>query len=140
MQTLTLVRGVPEPGKSTLANSMLVYAALMYKPTKHFEADQFFEDDEGNYNFDPSQLGKAHADCRYKTENALVNGFNVIVANTFATLKEVRPYHEIAQRVGCNFEIVEATGNFKSIHGVPEEAMVRMRERYQPTEQILQGL
>ena len=44
----TLCRGIPGSGKSTLAKVLVAsgYAQL------HFEADQFFTDKDGNYNWD----------------------------------------------------------------------------------------
>lgn len=54
MQTLTLIRGLPGAGKSTLASEL-----VSREPnTKHFEADMFFVED-GMYRFDKSKLNGA---------------------------------------------------------------------------------
>ena len=137
---LILIRGVPGSGKTTLAKNAMTVASLMGTPFKHFEADQYFEDENGVYKFDASKLGNAHAACQYQTEEALFHEYSVIVSNTFTTLKEVRPYNEIANRVGCDIEIIDATGNYTSVHNVPEEAMKRMRDRYQTTAYILENM
>ena len=50
---LTLVRGLPGSGKSTFANWIWNEYAVC-------EADKFFYDKEGNYNFDAIKLREAH--------------------------------------------------------------------------------
>ena len=54
---LTLVRGLPGSGKSTFANWIWNEYAIC-------EADKFFYDKEGNYNFDATKLSQAHKWCR----------------------------------------------------------------------------
>ena len=44
---LYILRGLPGSGKSTLAESLGGY---------HIEADMYFTNDDGEYNFDPSSL------------------------------------------------------------------------------------
>jgi len=83
------------------------------------------------YVFDVTLLGAAHKWCQKATRNALMDGKSVVVANTFTTAKEIKDYREIAEEFGILLKIVNVNGNFKSIHNVPEEAMQRMRARWQ---------
>lgn len=97
---LYLMRGPSGTGKSTLAKEMSV--------KEIFSADHFFTAEDGTYNFNPSQIGRAHAICKAKTEDALKKGISPIaVDNTFTKRFEVRPYVEMAQRHGYNVEFIE---------------------------------
>ena len=58
---LTLVRGLPGSGKSTFANTITNEFSVC-------EADKFFYDKEGNYNFDATKLSQAHKWCRDEVE------------------------------------------------------------------------
>ena len=68
MTNLIIIRGLPGSGKSTLARELM--SSMNIK--NHFEADQFFEQN-GEYNFNPALLHKAHQTCFENTQNALVN-------------------------------------------------------------------
>ena len=62
-------------------------------------------------------------------------GHNVVVANTFTTCAEMKPYIEAALRYGCDVAIIEAAGDYGSIHNVPAAAIERMRARWEPIDQ-----
>lgn len=117
---LILVRGLPGSGKSTIAGKL---------DSCHMEADQYFMVN-GEYRFDASKLKQAHEWCQEKTREALKAGFNAVVSNTFTTIKELRPYFDIAREFGIVPNVILAQGNFGSVHDVPEEAMERMRNRF----------
>jgi len=55
MKTIILLRGIPGAGKSTLASLL-----LPNKPNCIRSADMYFEDEEGNYNFNARELPTAH--------------------------------------------------------------------------------
>lgn len=135
-KTLILIRGLPGSGKSTLAKSMQLAANLEGNTTFHFEADQYFMDVNDTYNFDASKLHFAHQSCQHNTETAMKNGYDVIVSNTFTTMKELRPYMNLAESYDYNIEIIETTGDYGSIHNVPEETIERMRNRWIPTSEV----
>lgn len=122
MPTLTLVRGLPGSGKSTYAQSLGI--------RNHCEADQFFVTDALGYNFDPTKLKQAHAWCQERTAKALSRGEDAVVANTFTTEWEIKVYVDMARDAGARLRIVTMTGDYGSIHGVPDDAIERMRSRF----------
>lgn len=119
---LVLIRGIPGSGKSTIARSMHGYS--------HFEADQFFMRD-GEYKFDPSKISQAHQQCISNSNAALMNGNDCVVSNTFTRHWEMKPYIEMAKKIGASVRIIVATGRYKNCHGVPEEAIQRMLDRWE---------
>lgn len=124
MQVLKLVRGIPGSGKSTYAKKFPQYA--------HFEADMYHIKD-GVYDWKPENQKAAHAWCLASAEQALKEGNDVIVSNTFTKLWELEPYFEMGIRNGLGYyDILVETmrGNFGSIHNVPEATMDRMRHNF----------
>lgn len=123
---LFIIRGLPGSGKSTLARQLAECHIML-----HFEADQCFIDDKGNYNFDQSKLGFAHANCQQNADIGLTNNISVVVSNTFTTVKELRPYFEIAKKHGIVPTVIHCQNQFKNVHDVPQEALDRMKARFQ---------
>ena len=126
---LILVRGLPGSGKSTIAKQLAESHSVW-----HLEADQYFMVD-GKYKFDVYKLRQAHEWCQESTRLKLEGikmglGDTVVVSNTFTTIKELRPYFDIAREFGIVPNVILAQGNFGSIHDVPEETMTRMRDRF----------
>jgi len=121
MAELVLIRGIPGSGKSTMAKRDFPNHA-------HVEADMYFEDEFGNTNFDGSKLKDAHRWCEEITRKLIESGRDTVVSNTFTRIWEMEPYfHMGADEV----KVVEATGNWKNVHGVPESTIKRMRDRYE---------
>jgi ABC-type molybdenum transport system ATPase subunit/photorepair protein PhrA len=127
MKQLVLLRGLPGAGKSTLAK---IIGGL------HIEADMFFINPEtGEYEFDASDLKRAHQWCRDRVEHAMgvFDDINtVIVSNTFTQEWEMKQYYELAEKYGYTVFslIVENRHGGVNEHGVPKEKLEQMKDRF----------
>lgn len=124
MKNLIIVRGLPGSGKSTQSREL---ADIGYK---HLEADMYFVR-SGIYNFDASKLFAAHNWCQSEVQKAMYNNERIVVSNTFTTKKEIQPYLDLAKEYEYSVSIMECTGEFGSVHGVPEETIEKMRKRWE---------
>lgn len=123
---LIIIRGLPGSGKTTMARKLMEAGAV----TKHFEADMFFEVD-GEYKFDSKKLPDAHQWCRSEVMAALLNGENVVVSNTFVKKWEVEPYIQACLESNINYVILTASGEYGSVHDVPEETIAKMKRKWE---------
>lgn len=127
MTTLTIIRGLPGSGKSTYARKLGV---------AHYEADQFFELDWGEYKFDAKLIKIAHEWCFANTVRALRNGHDVAVSNTFTQLWEMNRYLELRSLLDdIKIEIVEMKTQYGNIHNVPEDTLAKMTARWEDVAQ-----
>lgn len=131
--TLFIVRGLPGNGKSTFAKHIWIDQMIC-------EADKYFIDESGEYKFDRNKLREAHNWCRKEVEDRMIANqknpnhyIEIVVSNTFTTEKEIQPYTELAEKYGYQVVslIVENRHGNKSIHGVPESTMDKMRKRFE---------
>jgi len=126
MAKLTLIRGIPGSGKTTLANTILLQDK---NPCVICEADDFFM--FGNsYKFNNTKLGDAHKWCQAKVAFFLFRGNDVIVSNTSINMKDINTYYKIANSYSAEFEIVNCEGGYKNTHKVPEEVIESMTKRF----------
>lgn len=121
---MILIRGLPGSGKSTLAK------AFEKDGYKHFETDQFFMKD-GVYSFNGGQLMEAHAWTRKQVEEAMKDGEDVVISNTFTQHWEMKPYRDLASKHDYNVRVIVCKENYGNIHSIPEASMQRMRERWE---------
>lgn len=128
-KNLYLLRGLPGAGKSTLARQL---------GCTHFETDSFFMVD-GEYKFDPFKLKDAHKWCQNEVHNAMIlnvttgDHSDIVVSNTFTQDWEMEPYVELANSWGYRVFsiIVENRHGGVNKHGVPEEKLEQMKNRFE---------
>lgn len=53
----------------------------------------------------------------------------VIVANTFATKKEMNPYLNFADENDIPVEVYRCTGEYQNVHGVPDDVVAAKRKQ-----------
>ena len=128
MKELFLLRGLPGSGKSTLAK-MLVGD----KDYCHKEADMYFIDENGDYQFDVTSLRDAHAWCQEEVEFLMKYEHKVVVSNTFTQEWEMQPYYDLAKKYGYRVHslIVENRHGGVNEHGVPEDKLEIMKNRFE---------
>lgn len=124
MTKLILIRGLPGSGKTTLAKNYVYHSTNKI----HLEADMYFMD-KGIYRFNKELLHKAHKWCLDTTNVCINNGYDVIVSNTFTTLKEINPYLNLLPKE--DIIIVQKLGSFGSIHNVPDSIIQAMKNRWE---------
>ena len=120
-----IVRGLPGSGKTTLALQLAAEHGYL-----HLEADQHFVVN-GSYRFDPSRVADAHAIVARDALDAMLAGRHVVVANTHVRLWEMAAMVGSARLANKSFCFVECTGRWGNIHSVPEDAITRMRSRWE---------
>lgn len=124
MKQIILFRGLPGSGKSSLAESICKDV---------WSADMYFER-HGEYMFDATRLRDAHQWCQAHVEKSMHDEIETIgVANTFTQEWEMRAYFDLAKKYGYRIStiIVENRHGGENIHGVPEEKLVQMSERFE---------
>jgi len=126
--TLHLIRGLPGSGKSTQAKKLVDASQI---PLRHLEADMFFIDENGNYQFDATQLSEAHRWCQMQCELTLKKKQGVIVSNTFVKQWELKHYRQLAKKYNAQLMIQTCTGNYQSIHAVPMATIKKMQRDWQ---------
>ena len=130
MKDLILLRGLPGSGKSTLAES------ITDVKTHIFSADMFFEDENGQYNFDLSKLREAHQWCKDGVEGRMKwDKSPIVVANTFTQEWEMKGYFDLAEKYGYKVHsiIVENRHGGTNVHGVPDDKLEVMKKRFEIT-------
>lgn len=125
---LFIIRGLPGSGKSTLARKL---SEAMDAP--YYEADMFMLDpNSGEYQFDRSKLPYAHECCQEAVNSIMARGeSSVIASNTFTTRAEMAPYLAEAHKRGYPVVFIHCTGEYGSVHNVPQETIDRMLARWE---------
>ena len=128
-KTLYIVRGIPGSGKSTFAKSL---------GGAHFEADMFFMKN-GEYKYDMFKIKEAHKWCQDSVNTAMILNTTaalnetIVVSNTFTQEWEMKPYFDLAETHGYKVFsiIVENRHGGTNEHGVPDEVLTKMSERFE---------
>jgi predicted kinase len=129
---LILLRGLPGSGKSTLGNVILQLPNN--NPQEVLSADDFFVNNEGEYFFDGTKLKEAHNYCQFRcSERMRQQIVRIVVANTFTEDWEMKPYFDMAERYNYRVHtiIVENRHGGENIHGVPENKLQKMKDRFE---------
>jgi predicted kinase len=133
-KNLYIVRGLPGSGKSTFALNLVGADFLVCEADKYFMVD-------GEYKFDATKLKEAHEFCRntvetYMRDNVEANDQfyrQIAVSNTFTQEWEMQPYIDLAKKYGYTVFtiVVENRHGGVNEHGVPDEVLTKMRDRFE---------
>jgi predicted kinase len=139
MKKLIIVRGLPGSGKSMFVDDFL-YSPLCTVHGVVCSADNYFMHD-GEYQFDPNSLGDAHNYCKGVAIDAMIARASlVVIDNTNSQKWEFMPYLTLARdynydvtqiTVGQVNQDVVAQYHQRNKHGVPEETIRKMVERWE---------
>ncbi len=136
-KTLYILRGLPGSGKSTLAKQLAGETGIICS------ADDFFVDEKGKYNWDPSKISEAHRWNHARIKDSISVGISpVIIDNTHVTqweLQQLKPLVEYAENHGYDVQIKEPTTPWafnaeelakRNTHGVPLDSITSKLERW----------
>ena len=129
---LILLRGLPGSGKSTLAKIILQIRES--DEPEVLSADDFFVNENGEYEFDSLKIKEAHQYCQFRcSERMRQQKSKIVVANTFTEEWEMKTYFEMAKRYNYRVHtvIVENRHGAENVHGVPQEKLLQMRNRFE---------
>ena len=127
MKDLILLRGLPGSGKSTLAK-------VLSDDHPVFSVDDYFTDEAGNYEFRFAENHLAYKKCADNTEAAMKRSESkIFVDNAFTLEWEMEPYFKLASTYGYRVFVttVEKRHDGVNVHGVTNEQLVKMAEKYQ---------
>jgi predicted kinase len=127
---VTLLVGPSGSGKSTFTSKLPGKVIVC-------SADHHFIDEDGQYKYTPSEIGKAHGAClRRFVASMLVNADNVVVDNTNTTTTELAPYVALGTAYNREVEILVFGTDLglgtlveRNVHCVPETAIAQMVNR-----------
>lgn len=125
---LVMMQGWSGSGKSTLAQHLKQLMEAMGHEVRICSTDDQFKVN-GTYKFDASKLTTYHAINQKLAEEALKDGYCVIVDNTNLACWEAKPYVEVAHRLGIPVSFHRCGGNFSNVHGVPADKVEQMKKR-----------
>lgn len=135
MSKLYIIRGLPGSGKSTLARRL-----SQQLKAEHWEADMYFTDKDGHYQFDGQRIEEAHDFCTRHVQDAMYHHVDVIVSNTFTRVWELHDYLATAESLGVEVFIIECTAAYGSIHGIPDKVYLKMKQRWMTNAQIEESM
>jgi len=132
-----ILRGLPGTGKSMLAKNLVNGGRI-------FSTDDLFMVD-GEYQFDPSKLGEYHAENLRRATSFMEQTFHypepptVVIDNTNTQHWEYEGYVQAAKDYNYMVQVITVDWKAEDIplyaernsHGVPEEAIRRMADRWE---------
>jgi len=126
-----ILRGVPGNGKTTFAKFLEFICDISDMTFTLCCADEWFEDEKGNYNFKMEELGKAHAWCKNQFKTSLDGLVDVIVvANTNVRTDDVKMYRNLAIEADYRVFVltVENWHEGIDVHNVPNDVKEKMKK------------
>lgn len=124
-----ILRAVPGSGKTTLAEAI---KSLNVDDVTICCADDYFcLNEQGIYNFNPKELGSAHAYCKQKFDEAIQHRKPfIIVANTNTKVSDFSYYENnaISNDYILSSVIVENRHGGVDVHNVPIDTKNKMAE------------
>lgn len=116
---LVILRGIPGSGKTTFAKTCL--SGFVY-----YDADMF--NDPFNY----LNIAWSHWKCLDNVKNSLIEGYDIVVANTFTQEWEYQKYIDLAKELDVVYHVLHVENHHgnKSIHDVPNSTIEKMKHRF----------
>lgn len=127
---LVIVRGLPGSGKSTFAKRNFDCLVL---------ENDMFHVRMGEYRYSGDSMKDAISWCRDTCKAALLNGMDVVVANTFTQRRFIEEYRRLAVDAGAGFEVYRCVSDYGNIHDVPKSVLEGMKSGFEdwPGEKIV---
>lgn len=120
---IKILRGLPGSGKSTWAEKQS--GAIIVS------TDRFMVDDSGNYEFKREKLPEVHLRC-YRVLDIYLRIYTdkqlILVDNTNLSIAEIAPYYALGEEYEHNVTILEFSGGYQNVHGVPPETLEVMKK------------
>lgn len=118
MPQLTIIRGLPGSGKTTLAKILANATGAT-----HLEVDQYWVNENGEYNYDRSKLYVAIGWYIEKYTEVIVSGKDLVVSNCHFNEHEIDPISELAEANGYTVQLIECKSNFGTVHNVDADML-----------------
>lgn len=123
---LIIIRGIPGTGKTTLANII---------SSNVLETDDFFTDSQGVYEFNSEFLPYYHRLNQIRVRQAM-NALEetIVVSNTFAQIKEMKPYIDMAINNKYEIKVISLVGLHPNEHDAPPTLVEKLTSIWEPYE------
>ena len=110
--TVLILSGISGSGKTTFVKQFDLFRKIV-------SADHYFIGDDGDYKFDLSMLGTAHAVCLRNFVVEVQHGYrDVVVDNTNTSVAEIAPYAALALAYGYELKIVIFNVQYQDIEKI----------------------
>lgn len=135
MKRITIFRGLPGSGKTSLADYVSGMSRLAGRDGRCIGADDYpgYYYPGGTYTFTPETYRDAHAWMRGELLGAMRRGtIDLFVHEVFAPEDEFAWIYEAAERYGYEVHsvIVENRHGSRDTHNVPSDTLVRMEDDF----------